>query len=103
GDLVIVAASGHLVGYDLSTGAPRWVGPTGGDSYSSPHLANIDGVTQILLTSSFGISSVAPTDGTLLWKYAWKSDTRIMQPAVTADNGFLMTNGDAMGGGGVRR
>ena len=37
-DLVIVAASGRLAGYDLSTGAPRWVKKeSGGGSYSSPH------------------------------------------------------------------
>ena len=103
GDMVIVAASGHLVAYDIATGAPRWVGPTGGGSYSSPHLATIDGVEQILLMSSLGVTSVAPADGTLLWKYEWPSDTRIMQPAVMPDGGLLMTAGDAMGGVGMRR
>lgn len=103
GDMVIVAASGHLVAYDVATGVPRWVGPTGGDSYSSPHLATIDGVAQILLLSALGATSVAPADGRLLWKYAWPSGTRIMQPAVTADGGLLMTVGDAMGGGSMRR
>jgi outer membrane protein assembly factor BamB len=96
GDLVVVAASGKLIAYEAATGIPRWQGPSGGDSYSSPHLATLDGVQQILLTSSFGITSVTPTDGTVLWKYAWHSDTRIMQPAVIPD-GLLMS------GGGVRR
>ena len=103
GDMVIVAASGKLVAYNLSTGAPRWVGPAGGDSYSSPHLLTIDGVPQILLMSARGATSVAPADGKLLWKYAWPSDTRIMQPAVTPDGDLLITGGDAMGGNGIRR
>jgi outer membrane protein assembly factor BamB len=103
GDMVIVAASGKLVAYDVATGAPRWLGPAGGDSYSSPQLVTIDGVAQILLLSSQGAMSVAPADGSLLWKYAWRSDTRIMQPAVTPDGDFLMTTGDAMGGGSIRR
>jgi outer membrane protein assembly factor BamB len=103
GDMVIVAASGKLVAYDLATGASRWVGPDGGDSYSSPQLMTIDGVAQILLMSAVGATSVAPADGKLLWKYAWHSDTRIMQPAVTADGGILITAGDAMGGAGMRR
>ena len=30
-------------------GKPRWLGPTGGGGYSSPHLVTIDGVTQVLL------------------------------------------------------
>jgi outer membrane protein assembly factor BamB len=103
GDIVIVAAAGKLVAYDLATGAPRWLGPDGGDGYSSPQLATIDGVAQILLMSAVGATSVAPADGKLLWKYAWRSDTRIMQPVVTADGGLLITAGDAMGGVGMRR
>jgi outer membrane protein assembly factor BamB len=102
-DMVIVAASGKLVAYDAASGAPRWLGPAGGDSYSSPHLATIDGVEPILLTSAQGVTGVAPADGSLLWKYSWRSDTRIMQPAVTADGNVLITAGDAMGGVGIRR
>lgn len=103
GDIVIVAAAGKLAAYDLASGTPRWFGPTGGDSYSSPQLATIDGVAQILLMSAPGATSVAPADGKLLWKYSWPSDTRIMQPAITADGGLLITSGDAMGGIGMRR
>jgi len=103
GDMVIVAAAGKLAAYDLATGAPRWFGPDGGDGYSSPQLVTIDGVPQIVLMSAAGATSVAPSDGKPLWKHAWKSDTRIMQPAVTADGGLLITAGDAMGGVGMRR
>jgi outer membrane protein assembly factor BamB len=63
----------------------------------------IDGVAQIVLMSAPGATSVAPADGKLLWKYSWPSDTRIMQPAVTADGDLLITSGDAMGGVGMRR
>jgi outer membrane protein assembly factor BamB len=103
GDMVVVAASGKLVAYDRASGAPRWFGPDGGDSYSSPHLVTIDGVRQIVLMSAQGATGVAPEDGKLLWKYSWPSDTRIMQPALTADGDLLITSGDAMGGGGMRR
>ena len=50
-DMVVVAAAGKLAAYDLATGKPRWFGPNGGGSYSSPHLATIDGVEQIVLLS----------------------------------------------------
>jgi outer membrane protein assembly factor BamB len=102
-DLVIVAASGKLIAYDIATGAPRWSGPDGGDSYSSPQLVTIDGIPQVVLMSAAGAAGVAPADGKLLWKYAWQSGTRIMQPVVTADGNLLITNGDAMGGVGMRR
>jgi outer membrane protein assembly factor BamB len=102
-DMVIAAAAGKLAAYNLGTGTPRWFGPDGGDGYSSPQLVTIEGVTQIVLMSAAGATSVAPADGKVLWKYAWPSDTRIMQPAVTADGDLLITAGDAMGGVGMRR
>ncbi len=103
GDMVVVAASGKLVAYDAASGAPRWFGPDAGGSYSSPQLFTIHGVPQILLLGAHGATSVSPSDGALLWKYAWPSDTRIMQPAMTADGDLLMTAGDAMAGVGIRR
>jgi len=103
GDLVIVAASGNLVAYDLASGKPRWLGPHGGNSYSSPQLLTIDGVAQIVLMDSTGATSVALADGKPLWNHSWPSDTRIMQPAVIADGDVMFSVGDGMGGGGMRR
>ena len=40
GDVVIVAAAGTLAAYDVATGNPRWLGPTGGWGYSSPQLCD---------------------------------------------------------------
>src|SRR5712691_65510 len=88
GDVVIVAASGKLVAYDIEAGMPRWFGPGHRGSYSSPHRATIDGVAQVLLLSGAGITSVAPADGTVLWEYAWAGVT-IVQPALIADGDFL--------------
>jgi outer membrane protein assembly factor BamB len=103
GDVVVVAASGRLVGYDVATGKPRWTTPTGGGGYSSPHLLTIDGVQQVVLLSSAGAASIAPADGTVLWKHAFETGVAIVQPAVVADRDLLITGGDAMGGVGMRR
>ena len=43
-DVVIVATSGQLIAYELAPGQQRWIARTKGGSYSSPHLAMIDGV-----------------------------------------------------------
>jgi outer membrane protein assembly factor BamB len=59
GDIVIVAASGRLIAYDLATGNLRWRARTGGGGYSSPHLFTIGGVEQVLLMSGHGATSVA--------------------------------------------
>lgn len=101
GDAVIVATAGRLVAYDLHTGALRWLGPTGGSGYSSPHLATIGGVQQILLLSAAGAIGVAPADGALLWKYDWQSDG-IVQPALTAGD-VLIGSGSGGADVGVRR
>jgi outer membrane protein assembly factor BamB len=96
GDVVIVAAAGALAAYDVVNGNPRWFGPTGGRGYSSPHLSTINGVAQVLLVNGEGAISVAPADGTLLWKHAWEGDS-IVQPAVTADGDVLIGSGSGLG------
>ena len=98
-EVVIVAASGRLVAYDLATGNPRWLVKTGGGSYSSPHLMTIGGVTQVLILSGVGATSVAPADGSRLWEHSWRGFP-IVQPALTADGDVLIVAG---GDSGARR
>jgi outer membrane protein assembly factor BamB len=102
--VVIVAVSGALAAYDQETGKLRWSRPSKGGSYSSPHLATIDGVAQAVLLSSFGAASVAPADGKVLWEYEWKEGgTTIVQPAVTAEGDILINAIASTGGIGLRR
>ncbi|HXQ73381.1 MAG TPA: PQQ-binding-like beta-propeller repeat protein [Pyrinomonadaceae bacterium] len=91
GDLVIVAASGQLAGYDAATGNRRWLGPKAGGSYSSPHLVSIDGVSQIVLMSGAGAISITPADGKQLWQHPWGGNS-IVQPAVTPEGDILITS-----------
>ncbi len=95
-DKVIVAVAGTLVAYDLSTGDPRWFGPDGGAGYSSPHLMTIEGVKQILLMSEVGATSLAPADGSLLWKHLWEEE-RIVQPAIILNGDLLLPAGGLKG------
>ena len=97
GDMVIIATAGVLAAYDIATGNPRWVGPTGGWGYSSPHLLTIDGVAQIALLNGAGAISVSPADGKLLWNHPWKSDG-IVQPAVLAGGDVLLGSGSGFDG-----
>jgi outer membrane protein assembly factor BamB len=102
GDVVIVAPGGKLAAYDLATGAPRWTGGGGGLSYSSPHLATIDGVEQVVFMSGPGTTSVAPATGKVLWEYAW-SGGAIVQPGLTQDGDILVNIISMNGGTGLRR
>lgn len=95
-DLVIVAASGNLIAYDLASGNPRWQGPTGGAGYSSPQLVTINGVQQVVLLNSNGAISVSLADGKLLWEHKWEG-VPIVQPAVAANGDLLVSVSESSG------
>jgi len=101
-DLVIVSVYGTLTAYDLASGKLRWVGPVHGGAYSSPHLATIDGVSQVVILSAPGAVSVNPADGKLLWEYRWEGGA-IVQPAITSEGDILINGMAATGGVGTRR
>jgi outer membrane protein assembly factor BamB len=103
-DMVIVAASGTLAGYDAGTGKPRWVGRRQHSSYSSPHRATIEGVAQVVLLSGSGAAAFAPANGSVLWTHDWQQGgATIIQPALMG-NGDVLVNAIAMtGGAGIRR
>lgn len=94
---VFVAAGGRMAAYDLATGAPRWMAPPSGGSYSSPHLFTAGGAAQILLVSSQGVASFDPAGGGILWKHSWPSDTPIVQPASAPGGDLLVSGGDGSG------
>ncbi len=102
GDTVFVAAAGQLAAYDLATGDPRWFGPARRGGYSSPQLATIGGVSQIVLLSGVGATGFAPKDGTPLWEAAWPGGA-IVQPALTSEGDILISTSDMSGGIGIRR
>ncbi|HEY8224146.1 MAG TPA: PQQ-binding-like beta-propeller repeat protein [Pyrinomonadaceae bacterium] len=99
-DLVIVAAAGNLIAYNVTNGEPRWSTLDGGGGYSSPQLVKINGVAQVLLLNSKGAISVAPADGRKLWQFPLSSSARITQPAMTADGDVLVNEGE---GNALRR
>lgn len=102
GDVVIVAVSGKLAGYDATTGKPRWSGPNRGGSYSSPQLMTLAGVPQVVLLSHDGATSVAPADGAVLWQHEWSSGA-IVQPVPSGDGDVLVHAVAMTSGLGIRR
>lgn len=94
-DVVVVAAAGSLVAYDIANGNPRWFGPANGSGYSSPHLATIGGVKQVLMLNGIGAISFSPADGKELWRFALPPGPRIVQPGVTSDGDILTHDGES--------
>ena len=70
--LVIVHPGNYeaLTAFDVSSGSVRWKTGAGG-FFMSPTLATLQGVPQVLSVTQAGVMSVAPSDGRLLWEYAW--------------------------------
>jgi outer membrane protein assembly factor BamB len=72
--LAIVFAGGpgerQLLAYEVSTGAPVWSVPAGTLSYSSPQLAEIDGLPQILILTDRGLMAVSVNSGAALWEFS---------------------------------
>jgi outer membrane protein assembly factor BamB len=95
-DLVIVAAAGNLVAYEAATGKTRWLGPPGGTGYSSPQLLTVNGIQQIVLLRSTGVTSVSLADGKLLWEHAWEG-VPIVQPAVASNGDLLISVSESSG------
>lgn len=71
--LVIVAADnfggGYLAALDLESGEVAWRKARGdASSYSSPHVATVGGVDQVLLAGGDRVASYDPATGELLWE-----------------------------------
>ncbi|HBE01525.1 MAG TPA: hypothetical protein DC049_03485 [Spirochaetia bacterium] len=90
GKIVITALAGKLAAYESSDGTPRWFGPDGGNSYSSPQLFISYGIPQILHMSRYGARSFDPSSGRQIWQHPWEISDRILQPAVTETGGLLL-------------
>ena len=102
GDMLVTAASGRLAAYDLANGTLRWTQKTVGGGYSSPQVATLDGVQQILMASGGGLTSVG-LDGAVLWNVSGADAVGIVQPVALDDHSVVFGPCDAMGGLGLRR
>lgn len=105
-DLVIVSPGGPtgaigktVVAHSRHSGDVAWGIGSAAAGYSSPQVAEIDGVEQIVLFDGEGVAGYQ-SDGTAeLWRYAWSTSAGIncSQPIVIGANRVLITAGYAMG------
>jgi outer membrane protein assembly factor BamB len=87
--LVIIYA-GRLAAYEAATGNLKWLGESVGGSYSSPHLATIGGVEQLLILTPHGAASLYPATGAPIWSHEWKG-LPIIQPTLIPGGGILIS------------
>ncbi|MYD85292.1 MAG: PQQ-binding-like beta-propeller repeat protein [Acidobacteria bacterium] len=102
-DLVIVQPGGtrgwSIAAYDRLTGEVVWHGLDDVQSYTSPMVATLDGVRQIVVVTAERAAGLLPEDGTLLWEYAWtvRVVPNIAQPLVTSDTRIFLSAGYGKG------
>lgn len=95
--LVIVAADnfggGYLVGLDIETGEVAWRRARGNaSSYSSPHVATVGGVEQLLITGNDRLASYDPATGEPLWETSCIAEATC-GTVVTTDERILASGG----------
>lgn len=97
-DAVIVAPLGKKIGvmaFEKATGRELWrSGPIAVMAYSSPLMATVDGVEQVVMGGNNRTGGVDVTSGELLWTYsAWRCGIPIPSPTPIGDGRFFITGG----------
>ena len=102
-DLVVVQPGGtrdwSIAAYDRLTGEIVWHGLDDVQSYTSPMLATLGGVRQIVVVTAERAAGLHPSDGTLLWEYPWtvRVVPNIAQPLVVSDTRLFLSAGYGKG------
>lgn len=98
-DTVVVlpgGPAGHSVAaYDRRTGAPVWSSQDDVQAYTSPMLASVAGVRQVLVVSERRLMGLTPDEGRLLWDYPWRTSNgiNVAQPLLVGDDRIFMSAG----------
>ncbi|MFT5126001.1 MAG: outer membrane protein assembly factor BamB [Kiritimatiellia bacterium] len=94
GDQVIVTAGAPgatVTAYDTASGNLAWKAGDDSAGYSSPALLNLGGRDQIVVFTGRSVLGLAPTKGTVLWRYPYKTDydCNIATPLAIKDRLFI--------------
>jgi outer membrane protein assembly factor BamB len=101
-DLVIVSAGGSpgrsLVAYHRDSGEPAWRAGDDVASYSSPVLATLAGVRQIVVLNQSSIAAHDPATGRILWDHPWpRTAPSVAAPLIMPGDRILISVGYGIG------
>lgn len=108
GDLVIVNPGNQretktwsaVVAYNRTNGNEVWKSGWTKAGYSSPMLATISGVEQVVLLDGKQVAGFDLKDGKELWQYPWaetQQDINVAQPLVFSDGRIFISSGYGRG------
>jgi outer membrane protein assembly factor BamB len=89
-----------LLAYHKNTGEPLWKAGEDEAGYSSPALATVAGMRQILSINAHSITSHDPTDGKVLWHVDWPGEwipARVSQPVPMPGDRVFISAGYGVG------
>jgi outer membrane protein assembly factor BamB len=98
-DTVVVLPGGSrgksVVAYNRMTGEPVWSALDDRQAYTSPMLATIAGVRQILVVSATRAMGITPGEGRLLWEYPWATSMgiNVAQPVLLEGGRIFLSAG----------
>lgn len=85
--------------YDAATGARVWSGGDDPAAYSSPVLARLCGIEQIVVLTQSHLAGHAAAAGVRLWEFPWPVGTeKVSQPVVLAGDRLFLSTGYGVGG-----
>lgn len=101
-DLVVVSVGGSagrsLVAYHRDTGEPVWRAGDDLASYSSPIVATLASVRQIVVLNHSSIAAHDPATGRVLWNHPWpRTAPSVAAPLVLSDTRVLLSAGYGIG------
>ena len=103
GGTIVVLPGGpgsrSIAAYDRATGKIAWTALDDMAAYSSPMLARLAGVDQILVFAATRLVSVSVDGGHTLWEFPWKTQggIHVAQPLVIDGNRVFISSGYGTG------
>jgi outer membrane protein assembly factor BamB len=101
-DLIVVSVGGpdgrSLVAYSRDSGEPVWHAGDDLASYSSPIVATLGGVRQVVVLNQSSIAGHDPATGRVLWNHPWpRTMPSVAAPLVLSDSRVLLSVGYGIG------
>lgn len=102
GSTVLVAGGGAdqtMLGLDSMTGLVRWKCGDDHLTHATPTVARIHGVEQVIFYLRGGLTSVAPTDGRILWSFEYPFSVSSAASPVVWEDYVYVSAGYGVGAG----